>query len=73
MGVRSVHSQITVGGIDLGNYGNINIIGENQQIIFTEWMGRSPQDIEDQITYPLTAALMGLAVAAPRAVRSWSC
>jgi copper/silver efflux system protein len=27
-------------------------IGENQQIIFTEWMGRSPQDIEDQITYP---------------------
>jgi copper/silver efflux system protein len=28
-------------------------IGENQQIIFTEWMGRSPQDVEDQITYPL--------------------
>ncbi len=29
-------------------------IGENQQIVFTEWMGRSPQDVEDQITYPLT-------------------
>lgn len=35
-------------------------IGENQQIIFTEWMGRSPQDVEDQITYPLTTALLGL-------------
>jgi Cu(I)/Ag(I) efflux system membrane protein CusA/SilA len=29
-------------------------LGENQQIVFTEWPGRSPQDIEDQITYPLT-------------------
>ncbi len=36
-------------------------IGENQQIVFTEWMGRSPQDIEDQISYPLTAALSGIA------------
>ncbi len=35
-------------------------IGENQQIIFTEWMGNSPQDIEDQITYPLTSALLGI-------------
>ena len=35
-------------------------IGENQQIVFTEWMGRSPQDVEDQITYPLTTALLGL-------------
>ncbi len=35
-------------------------IGENQQIVFTEWEGRSPQDIEDQITYPLTVALLGL-------------
>ncbi len=35
-------------------------IGENQQIVFTEWMGRSPQDIEDQITYPLTSALLGI-------------
>ena len=35
-------------------------IGENQQIVFTEWEGRSPQDIEDQVTYPLTTALLGL-------------
>ncbi len=35
-------------------------IGENQQIVFTEWPGRSPQDIEDQITYPLTTALLGI-------------
>ena len=35
-------------------------IGENQQIVATEWMGRSPRDIEDQITYPLTASLMGI-------------
>ncbi len=35
-------------------------IGENQQIIFTEWMGRSPQDMEDQVTYPLTVALLGI-------------
>ncbi len=35
-------------------------IGENQQIIFTKWPGRSPQDIEDQITYPLTTSLLGI-------------
>ena len=35
-------------------------IGENQQIVFTDWPGRSPQDIEDQISYPLTTALLGI-------------
>ena len=35
-------------------------IGENQQIVFSEWMGRSPQDVEDQVTYPLTTALLGM-------------
>ncbi len=35
-------------------------IGENQQIVFADWQGRSPQDVEDQITQPLTAALMGV-------------
>jgi len=35
-------------------------IGENQQIVFTKWAGKSPQDIEDQITYPLTSSLLGL-------------
>ncbi len=35
-------------------------IGENQQIVATEWMGKSPQDIQDQVTYPLATALMGI-------------
>ncbi|MDM9630105.1 efflux RND transporter permease subunit [Robiginitalea aurantiaca] len=35
-------------------------LGENQQIVFTNWPGRSPQDIEDQITYPLTTSLLGV-------------
>ena len=35
-------------------------IGENQQIVFTTWEGRSPKDIENQITYPLTVALLGI-------------
>jgi len=35
-------------------------IGENQQIVFTEWPGRSPQDVDDQITYPLTVSLLGI-------------
>ncbi len=45
-------------------------IGENQQIVFTEWPGRSPQDIEDQVSYPLTANLLGMAKV--RSVRSIS-
>ncbi|MDR2804965.1 MAG: efflux RND transporter permease subunit [Dysgonamonadaceae bacterium] len=35
-------------------------IGENQQIVATEWMGRSPKDIQNQITYPLTTSLLGI-------------
>jgi len=35
-------------------------IGENQQIVYTTWEGRSPKDIENQITYPLTVSLLGL-------------
>ena len=45
-------------------------IGENQQIVFTEWMGRSPQDIEDQIGYPLTVSLLGIPQV--KTVRSYS-
>jgi Cu(I)/Ag(I) efflux system membrane protein CusA/SilA len=45
-------------------------IGENQQIVFTEWAGRSPRDIEDQVTYPLTTALLGMP--GVRTVRSFS-
>ncbi|MBN1863638.1 MAG: efflux RND transporter permease subunit [Victivallales bacterium] len=35
-------------------------IGENQQIVFTQWEGRSPQDVENQITNPLTVSLLGI-------------
>lgn len=45
-------------------------IGENQQIVFTEWPGRSPQDIEDQISYPLTSYLLG--IPGVRSIRSSS-
>ncbi|MCF8218582.1 MAG: efflux RND transporter permease subunit [Bacteroidales bacterium] len=52
---------------DMGNFPRdpvavdaIPDIGENQQIVFTKWEGRSPQDVEDQITYPLTTALLGI-------------
>jgi len=36
-------------------------LSENQVIVFADWMGRSPQDIEDQVTYPLSVQLQGLA------------
>jgi Cu(I)/Ag(I) efflux system membrane protein CusA/SilA len=45
-------------------------IGENQQIVFTEWMGRSPQDVEDQISYPLTVSLLG--IPGVKTIRSYS-
>ncbi len=45
-------------------------LSENQVIVFTQWMGRSPQIVEDQITYPLTQALQGIPDV--KAVRSFS-
>src|SRR5438132_4868190 len=45
-------------------------LSENQVIVFTDWMGRSPREIEDQITYPLSLKLQGLA--GVKAVRSSS-
>ncbi len=45
-------------------------LGDNQQIVFTNWPGRSPRDVEDQITYPLTTALIG--IPGVRTVRSSS-
>jgi Cu(I)/Ag(I) efflux system membrane protein CusA/SilA len=45
-------------------------LSENQVIVFADWMGRSPQEIEDQITYPLSVQLQGLA--GVRTVRSSS-
>ncbi|MCA9447649.1 MAG: efflux RND transporter permease subunit, partial [Candidatus Omnitrophica bacterium] len=45
-------------------------IGENQQIVFTRWPGRSPQDVEDQVTYPMTVSMLG--VPGVKEVRSFS-
>src|SRR6188768_2935022 len=45
-------------------------LSENQVIVFTDWMGRSPKEIEDQVTYPLSRNLQGLA--GVKAVRSSS-
>src|SRR6476661_11802 len=45
-------------------------LSENQVIVFADWMGRSPREIEDQVTYPLSRKLQGLA--SVKAVRSSS-
>jgi Cu(I)/Ag(I) efflux system membrane protein CusA/SilA len=45
-------------------------IGENQQIVFTRWEGRSPQDVEDQISYPMTVSLLG--IPGVKTIRSFS-
>ena len=45
-------------------------LSENQVIVFTDWMGRSPKEIEEQVTYPLSRKLQGLA--GIKAVRSSS-
>ncbi len=45
-------------------------VGENQVIVLTEWLGRSPKDVEDQITYPLSIALQ--AVPGSKSVRGKS-
>ena len=45
-------------------------LSENQVIVFADWMGRSPQEVEDQVTYPLSTNLQGLA--GVKAVRSTS-
>ena len=45
-------------------------LSDNQVIVFTDWMGHSPQEVEDQVTYPLTVNLQGLA--GVRVVRSQS-
>ena len=71
--VLIVAAALTVAGI----YATLNTpvdaipdLSENQVIVFTDWMGRSPREIEDQITYPLSRKLQGLA--GVRAVRSSS-
>src|SRR5213596_2437464 len=69
---------ILAGGLTiLGVYATLNTpvdaipdLSENQVIVFTDWMGRSPREIEDQVTYPLSLKLQGLA--GVKAVRSSS-
>src|SRR6187431_2201884 len=36
-------------------------LSENQVIVYADWPGRSPQEVEDQVTYPLSVSLQGLA------------
>ncbi len=45
-------------------------ISENQQIVFTKWPGRSPRDVEDQISHPLTVSLLG--IPGVKTIRSFS-
>src|SRR5512134_2777839 len=45
-------------------------IGEKQVIVFADWPGRSPQDVEDQVTYPLTVSLQG--TPSVKTIRSFS-
>ncbi len=59
-----VTSFVLVGLISIFSVRSSNIdfipdIGENQQIVFTDWPGRSPKDIDEQITYPLSVLLQG--------------
>src|SRR5436853_350976 len=68
---------VTAGLAVLGVYATLNTpvdavpdLSENQVIVFTDWMGRSPREIEDQVSYPLSLKLQGLA--GVRAVRSSS-
>src|ERR1700694_1139184 len=55
LGVMGVRALITM-SVDA-----IPDLSENQVIVFTDCMGRSPQEIEDQVTYPLSSKLQGLA------------
>src|SRR5512134_3827430 len=45
-------------------------IGEKQVIVYADWAGRSPQDVDDQVTYPLTTSLTG--TPGVKAIRSMS-
>src|SRR5512132_1450608 len=45
-------------------------IGEKQVIVIADWPGRSPQDVEDQVTYPLTVSLSGTPLV--KDIRSYS-
>ncbi len=55
LGIAGVRAMVTM-PVDA-----IPDLSENQVIVFADWMGRSPQEIEDQVTYPLSSRLQGLA------------
>ena len=65
---QQIHSNLDLCNYSwFGIYSVINLpvdaipdLSENQVIIFTEWMGRSPQIIEDQVTFPIVSGLQGL-------------
>lgn len=62
--VLTIAAALTVAGIYATLKTPVDAIpdlSENQVIVFTDWMGRSPREIEDQITYPLSRKLQGLA------------
>jgi Cu(I)/Ag(I) efflux system membrane protein CusA/SilA len=61
--IVAIYAAIAVGGYWALVHTPIDAIpdlSENQVIVFTEWAGRSPQEVEDQITYPLTVNMQGL-------------
>lgn len=63
MVVLLIAAAVTIYGIYSVNNTKVDAIpdlSENQVIIFTEWMGRSPQIMEDQVTYPLVSNLQGI-------------
>lgn len=63
MVVLLIAAAVIIYGIYSVKYTKVDAIpdlSENQVIIFTEWMGRSPQIIEDQVTYPLVSNLQGI-------------
>src|SRR6476660_685296 len=78
----SVHNRgvVVLGGLFLAAWGvyaafttpmdAIPDLSENQVIVFTEWMGHSPREVEDQVTYPLSVNLQG--IRGVRVVRSSS-
>src|SRR5271154_2052532 len=71
--VLALTAALTIGGIFAMLNTPVDAIpdlSENQVIVFTDWMGRSPKEIEDQVTYPLSRKLQGLA--GIKAVRSSS-
>src|SRR3569623_3031258 len=71
--VLVVAASLTVAGVAAVYHTPVDAIpdlSENQVIVFTDWMGRSPREIEDQLTYPLSRKLQGMA--GIRAVRSSS-